>query len=31
LAIESFGTRERRFGRTSEQVQAANSEAQVTG
>jgi len=30
-AIESFGTRERRFGRTSEQVQAANSEAQVTG
>jgi len=30
-AIESFGTRERRFGRTSEQVQAANAEAQVTG
>jgi undecaprenyl diphosphate synthase len=30
-AIESFGTRERRFGRTSDQVQAAMAEAQVTG
>ena len=30
-AIESFGNRERRFGRTSEQVQTANAEAQVTG